>query len=35
MIELLDTNTCVEYLGQRNSAVIARIPATPASEIGL
>jgi tRNA(fMet)-specific endonuclease VapC len=35
MIYLLDTNTCVEYLRQRNAAVIARIRATPASEIGL
>jgi tRNA(fMet)-specific endonuclease VapC len=35
MIYLLDTNACVEYLRQRNSAVIARIAATPASDIRL
>lgn len=30
---LLDTNTCIEYLRQRNSAVIARLAATPPSDI--
>jgi tRNA(fMet)-specific endonuclease VapC len=35
MIYLLDTNACVEHLRQRNSAVIARIAATPASDIRL
>jgi tRNA(fMet)-specific endonuclease VapC len=32
---LLDINTCVEYLRQRNSAVVARIAATPPGEIRL
>jgi tRNA(fMet)-specific endonuclease VapC len=35
MTYLLDTNTCVEYLRQRNLAVIERISATLSSEIGL
>jgi tRNA(fMet)-specific endonuclease VapC len=33
MADLLDTNTCVEYLRQRNSAVVARITATPPGDI--
>jgi tRNA(fMet)-specific endonuclease VapC len=32
---LLDTNACVEYLRQRNAALIARIAATPPSDIRL
>jgi tRNA(fMet)-specific endonuclease VapC len=32
---LLDTNTCVEYLRRRNSAVIARFAATPPGDIRL
>ena len=32
MIYLLDTSACVEYLRQRNSAVVGRISATPASD---
>ena len=35
MSYLLDTNACVEYLRQRNSAVVARIAATPATDIRL
>ena len=35
MIYLLDTNACVEYLRQRNSAVIRRIAATRVSDIRL
>ena len=35
MIDLLDTNAYIGYLRQRNSAVIARIAATPASDICL
>jgi len=33
MAYLLDTNTCIEYLRQRNSAVIARLAATPPGDI--
>jgi tRNA(fMet)-specific endonuclease VapC len=35
MIYLLYTNACIEYLRNRNSAVIARISATPVSDICL
>ncbi len=35
MIYLLDTNTCVEYLRQRNALVVARIAVTPPSDLRL
>ena len=35
MVYLVDTNTCVEYLRQRNSAVVARFAATPPGDIRL
>ena len=33
MAYLLDTNTCIEYLRQRNAAVIARLAATPTADL--